>query len=47
MGFTKQLTQQKFREILFNTYLKGQESKTISAEEIIEEIKKQILTGSK
>jgi hypothetical protein len=38
------LTKQKFKEILTNIYLKGQESKHISAIELIEEIKKQVMS---
>jgi hypothetical protein len=38
------LTQQKFQEILIRAYLKGQENKKINAKELIEDIKKQVLT---
>jgi hypothetical protein len=37
------LTKEKFEEILLQTFLKGQESKSIRVSELIEEIKEQII----
>lgn len=39
------LTKEKFKEILYNAYIKGQENKKINAKELIEDIKKQVLTN--
>lgn len=47
LTISEKLTQQKFQEILINTYLKGQETKNIKVIEIIEEIKQQVLAVKK
>jgi len=39
------LTQQDMKEIMWNAYQKGQASDTIGAKELIEEIKRQILSA--
>jgi hypothetical protein len=45
MKVLEHLTQQKFQKILINAYLKGQKNKQINAKELIEDIKKQVLTN--
>jgi hypothetical protein len=47
MGISEKLTQQKFQEILVDTYLKGIENKSVKVVELIEEIKQQILEVKK
>ncbi|MBM7651859.1 hypothetical protein JOC76_001314 [Neobacillus cucumis] len=42
-SISDKLTQQKFQEILLNTYLKGTEEKSIKVSDLIEEIKQQVL----
>jgi hypothetical protein len=47
MEISEKLTQQKFQEILVDTYLKGIENKSVKVVELIEEIKQQILEVKK
>ncbi|MBT2657092.1 hypothetical protein J7E81_17985 [Bacillus sp. ISL-18] len=44
MNVSEELTQEKFQEILINTYKRGMEAKNLKVVEIIEEIKKQVLS---
>ncbi|MCM3568218.1 hypothetical protein [Neobacillus mesonae] len=43
MTISEKLTQQKFQEILVSTYLMGREKERLTVNEMIEEIKQQIL----
>lgn len=43
MNISKNLTQQRFQEILLHTYLKGQNTEDIKVNELIEEIKELLL----
>ncbi|MDQ0242569.1 ribulose bisphosphate carboxylase small subunit [Bacillus fengqiuensis] len=45
MNISDKLTQQQFQEILFNIYKKGQESEKMEAAELINEIKRQIMSS--
>lgn len=44
MSMTSLLTQQKFEQILVNTFFKVQESEKVNIIELIEEIKQQIIS---
>lgn len=43
MGIQEKLSQEQFKEILMDVYIKGQEAKSIEMNEIISEIKKQLM----
>jgi hypothetical protein len=45
MNISDKLTQQQFEEILFNIYKTGQESKEMGTAELINEIKRQIMSS--
>lgn len=45
MNISQKLTQQQLQEILENIYKKGHESKEIRVKDIIEELKRQILSA--
>ncbi|MEH7076828.1 hypothetical protein [Neobacillus drentensis] len=47
MAISESLNQHKLKEILINTYVSGMETKNIQVEDLIEEIKKQLLADSK
>lgn len=47
MSISENLTQQRFLEILFYVYLKGQAAEEIKLPEFIEEIKEQLLAEKK
>ncbi|WP_413307802.1 hypothetical protein AA0X95_08405 [Bacillus sp. 1P10SD] len=47
MALTIQLTQHKLKEILIQIYTKGMETKNIHVEDLVEDIKRQVLDNSK
>lgn len=47
MAISEHLTQQKFKEIMKNIYVKGIETENIQVKDLIEEIIKQVLADSK
>ncbi|MGG1399959.1 hypothetical protein ABE288_19385 [Bacillus salipaludis] len=47
MAISEQLNQHKLKEILMNIYVSGIEKENIHVQDLIEEIKKQLLAVSK
>lgn len=47
LNISTNLTQKKLQEILLNSYKKGQENENLKAIELIEDIKRQVITAVK